>query len=248
MTIPKINTTKIRWEMIYLSKLILYSYIIRLKQYFFTLLGKTPKIHIIGDSHVFSLVQKNACIHYIGAATAHNLIKKDSLNKSNEKIHKLLGKIKTSNQKLLILVFGEIDCRLHIYYQYKKQASKTTIEKLISQTIQNYGEFILELKQDNFNLAVFNAVPQGEQPNLYKFPNYASRKIRCLITVEFNRQLKKWCKQHKIYFIDVFNELSDNDGHRKKIYKLDRVHFNTKLSTVLFKYLERDASLSQFLN
>ena len=84
-----------------------------LVQQFFRKVFKKKIITVIGDSH--SLLFQNPLfkIKYIGPATAFKLGYKDSTTQSRKKIIKILNGISPSST--VLLVFGEIDCRLHIY-------------------------------------------------------------------------------------------------------------------------------------
>jgi hypothetical protein len=83
-----------------------------------------PSIYVIGDSHIGIFTRSSLfMVFHIGPATAYNLIKETSTIGSNEKIQKIISLMKKGD--ILIPVFGEIDCRIHIYYQFKKKWKKS---------------------------------------------------------------------------------------------------------------------------
>jgi hypothetical protein len=99
-------------------------------------------IYVIGDNHTsFFKFQKGFVVYHIGPATAYILSKNSSTN-FNKKLYQILQNI-NKNKDILILVFGEIDFRIHIYYQYMKQERKKSINDLIIDTIVSYGNVLI---------------------------------------------------------------------------------------------------------
>lgn len=187
-----------------------------------------PMIHIIGDSHshVFRC-NKFFIVHHVGAATAHNLMKEKSTTNSNRKLFNIIKKI--GRKDIVILVFGEIDCRLHIYYQYKKNNEKIAMEKLISETINNYGTVMERLKLIGVNFLVLNIPPAGKQNNVFGFPYYAPPQIRSQIHKKFNKQLEAFCDKNDIRFINFYSKVVDDNGFILKKFTSDGIHFNHKI-------------------
>ena len=84
---------------------------------FLSKLYSKPLIHIIGDSHIFSFKEIDLFItHHLGPVTAYNLYSQSSSTKSNAKLCKILTKI-NRNRDIVVMGFGEIDSRIHIYNQ-----------------------------------------------------------------------------------------------------------------------------------
>lgn len=195
-------------------------------------LGK-PVIHVIGDSHSLLFQHHLIKIHYLGAVTAFNLINNNSTSKGREKLFQAISKIR-NKKDIILLVFGEIDCRIHIYYQHNKSKGKISMRSLIRNTAQNYIEAANEIKKLGFQVAVFNVMPPGSQKNIYKYPYYAPWETRLKITKMMNEELNKLCKQNNIHFINIYDSLVNPDHlsekkYRKKEYIFDSVHLNTKI-------------------
>lgn len=189
-------------------------------------LGK-PLIHVIGDSHVIPFRGSMPFLaHHLGAATAYNLTKENSATKSNEKLFKIIGKLGRKDR--VMLLFGEIDCRIHIYYQHKKSNSKLSIEELIDRTISNYGEVMAQLKQCSVNFCVHSISPATEVGNEYKYPFYGTPEIRSRINRMFNEKLKSFCDKNGYIFIDIYDKVTDKDGLMLKEYAGDEIHLNKK--------------------
>ena len=83
-------------------------------------------IYVIGDSHCLSLNTPPFSPYLIAggqdgatAATAYGLGKESSRTNSRKRVLAFCKTLK--GEDTIILCFGEVDCRNHIYNQYKKQ-------------------------------------------------------------------------------------------------------------------------------
>jgi hypothetical protein len=128
-----------------------------------------------------------------------------------------------------MLVFGEIDCRIHIYYQYEKQNKKHTITELIDKTILNYGEVLEKIKLMGIKFCIYGIPAAGLQENYYKYPFYGTPQIRSSICKEFNNRLKAFCADNNYTFIDIYPKISDNEGFLLPEFSADEVHLNDKI-------------------
>lgn len=189
-------------------------------------LGK-PLIHVVGDSHVEPLRGSMPFVaHHLGAITAHNLNKKNSTTKSHEKLFQVVEKIRKND--IVMLCFGEIDCRIHIYYQHKKSNEKYSIEELIDRTISNYGQVMAQLKERGINFCVYCVSPATKVENEYKYPFYGTPEIRSQINRTFNEKLKLFCETSGYKFIDIYDRVADKDGLMLREYAGDEIHLNQK--------------------
>lgn len=185
--------------------------------------------HFIGDSHteVFRL-QAGMIAHTILGATAHNLVKKKSTSGSRKFLFKNLANI-NNKRDVLITVFGEVDCRIHFYWQYMKNQEKFTIEELINHTISNYGEVLKELKENGTVFCVCGVPPANKQENFYKYPFYGTPELRSNITKMFNQKLEHFCNDNGYFFINIYEPASDYNGFMKSEYAEDETHLNRKI-------------------
>jgi lysophospholipase L1-like esterase len=189
-------------------------------------LGK-PLIHVIGDSHVIPFRGSIPFLaHHLGAATAYNLIKKGSSTRSNEKLFKIVDKL--GRNDIAILCFGEIDCRIHIYYQHRKSDGRYSVEDLINRTVANYGEIMGQLKQRGVNFFIHCVSPATEVGNEYKYPFYGTPEVRSRINRAFNERLKAFCAENGYGFIDIYDKVADENGLMLKEYAGDEIHLNKK--------------------
>lgn len=226
--------TKFRTENIYLGILILKAFIYSVIQ---SIINRNY-IYVVGDSHVFSFTNLQYKISYLGPVTAYNLCNNNSKTKGRSRLFNEIAKFKKNS--LVILVFGEIDTRIHIYNQYMLRNKSDSINQLIANTVANYIKAIKDLKSESVRLAIFNIVPPGEQENIYNYPFYADRNTRLEITKELNSQLEHWCKKENILFINIYNNLVNKDNSRKKELILDRTHYNNKISDLVSDFLNRN--------
>ncbi len=196
-------------------------------------LGGQPLIHVIGDSHVqvFKGISKYVLIHRLGPSTAYNLGRKGSTTNSNSQLFKIIEK--SSRRDILVLVFGEIDCRIHIYNQYEKNKREFTISKLIDRTIASYGDVLKQLSRLDMRLAVYAVPPVGTAGNAYGHPHYATREIRGMITREFNQKLKLLCSQKGYKFLDIYSAVCDERGFMPDEYAFDDTHLNGKVAGLI---------------
>ena len=186
-----------------------------------------PLIHVIGDSHVTPFRGSMPFLaHHLGAATAYNLIKKDSSTGSNEKLFQIIGKL--GDKDIVMLVFGEVDCRIHIYYQHKKSNGKHSVGELIDRTISNYGEVLAQLKQRGVNFCIHSISPATEVGNEYIYPFYGTPEIRSQINGMFNEKLRLFCEKNGYIFIDIYDRVADKNGLILKEYAGDKIHLNKK--------------------
>ena len=160
-------------------------------------------IKVFGDSHAL-MFGEDIGVH-CGALTAYNLD-----NKHNDKIFPLLkkhGVIKKPVENVGF-IFGEIDCRIHIYNQHMKTGEHIT--NLVSNTVEKYINYLTMLKEEKIcNPIVYTVVPPGNQGNAYKYKYYADYEVRKLITFSFNHYLYTFCRKHNILLINYYNLVRD---------------------------------------
>ena len=126
----------------------------------------------------------------------------------------------------MLLVFGEIDCRIHIYYQYRKNGERKSIEELVDDTVSNYGEVLEKLRNIGVNFVVYGVPPATEVRNEYRYPFYASPEIHCRISSIFNERLKDLCANRGYPYIDIHSRFSDENGFMLKESAADEIHLN----------------------
>jgi hypothetical protein len=173
-------------------------------------------IHLLGDSHtnVFRGLKPPFQIHPNTPTCAHNLWRKGAL----------LGDIAgiDINDKI-IFVFGEIDCRTHIYYRFLKLKREIPISILVDNTVNNYRLFLEQVKQV---FAVYNVLPAGtwQGPEINWKGISTPVQVRSIIHSEFHYKINEMCRRHNFKVIDMWPDILGDDGFTKKELKCDEVH------------------------
>ena len=204
-------------------------------------------VHVIGDSHTLAFQDCILKVHYIGAVTAYNLVNENSSSKGREKLFKVINSLKKG--EIVLLVFGEIDVRIHIYNQYMKKKKKISIEKLVNNVVRNYGQVIEEIKEKDLRVCVYNIVPPGPLGNIYHYPHYAKWELRLKITQMMNKQLQDFCRKNGIFFVDIFDQVINQEkvsgtSFRKGEYIFDDVHLNDQVTKLVITALSKLRILS----
>ncbi|SRR5260221_1014059 len=202
------------------------------------ILGKDI-IYVFGDSHAGALQHEIFVVQGVGAATAYRLQFNNTTVKAKQQIYQYINKFPKQNKTLALFIFGEIDCRIHIYKFHKETGA--SIDSAIIRTVSSYEKFLIEFKKQNptFEILLLNILPPGEQKNIYKHNFYATRKVQLKITKKMNRILKNVCVKNNYYFIEVFNELIDIKGNRLNKYILDSVHYNQDIIPLIISALKQ---------
>jgi hypothetical protein len=186
-------------------------------------------IHVIGDSHLRPFVFESPfLLHHISQATAYNLNKDNSFSQSKRYLNSFLPAI-NKQRDVLLLVFGEIDARVHIFLQYEKNNEKISIERLIEATVEKYGETIRRLKDEGFAVCVHGIPPAARKDFESNLPFLGSPEQRSQISRDFNRKLGALCRRSGVTFIDMQSIAADENGFMKKEYAADEVHLNTRV-------------------
>ena len=190
---------------------------------------RKPVIHVIGDSHAKVFRRKPPFVaHHLGAATAHNLGKASSTTSSNRKLFNIIGRV-DPRRDIVLLAFGEIDCRIHIYYHYEKNQNRRPIVELIDDTISNSGGVLGGLRELGVNFLVLGVPPATAVRNEYRYPFYASPEVHSRISRMFNERLAEFCRDNGYGYIDVHSGFSDGNGFMLKEYAADEIHLNGRV-------------------
>ncbi|MFH1150622.1 MAG: SGNH/GDSL hydrolase family protein [Actinomycetota bacterium] len=192
---------------------------------------RKPVVHVIGDSHakVFK-GEEPFVVHRLGRATAYNLRKEKSMTKSRERLMKTVRYV-DGDRDSIVMVFGEIDCRIHIYDKHMESGGESSIDDLIGSTVSSYGEVLEMLKGMGFDLYVYGvpAPVRAGNENLFDSRYYAAPGTRSYIYSEFNERLGEHCRVHGYPYIDIHSRIADADGFMRPEYVADRIHPNKKV-------------------
>lgn len=214
------------------------------KSYTYSRLLKKPLIYVIGDSHTSSFKEtKYFIVKPLGPATAFKLPFRNNQTQSHEKLFSIVNKINT-RKDIILLVFGEIDCRIHIYNQFKKSNEKRQLSDLINKTVTNYGAVLHKLADMNVQFIVYGVPPANYQENRYFYTFYADPKTQRDIKKEFNRKLMNFCYENNYKYIEVFERFSDSEGFILQEYKNDDIHLNKKILGYVQSWFTNETGIS----
>ncbi len=195
-------------------------------------------VRIVGDSHTKTFYgAPGFYVHHIGAATAFKLCTPGSSTRSREQLMAVAEQTDPEREALM-LSFGEADCRIHIYNQFKRRGEKISIAELIENTVERYGQVMKELHQMGLRVIVYGMPPTTLQGNRYKAEYYATRDTHVRIYREFNARLRDYCTENDFLFIDVQEATSDADGFIAPEYAQGDAHLNSKVVPIVRRQLE----------
>lgn len=197
----------------------------------------TTVVHVVGDSHTQAFFQRYPFIvHHLGAATAYNLASARSTTNSGKQLFQIASSL-DHKREMLLLVFGEIDCRIHIYKRYRELNGTKTILSLIKATVRKYGKAMEKLAEQRIPFAVLSAAPAGRQKNIYDYPYYATFAKRAEIAQRFNQELATYCHEHGYPFVNLYREVVHTGGGIKRVYRQDEVHLSANVVPIVKELL-----------
>ncbi len=216
-----------------------------------------PLYHVIGDSHSWAFKRhRSFIVHNIGPATAYNLASPGSTVRSYEKLFRIIDRMNTKRDAV-IMVFGEIDCRVHIFNQYMKNNGKVPVAALIDRTIENYNKILKALNGRGVNFYVYGVLPATQ--HVFRYPPYATLRMRETLFREFNERypylappgvraeihrlynerLRELCRENRYKFIDIYPCVADSSGFVREEFIADEIHVNGKVMPFIKESIEK---------
>lgn len=214
------------WSMVFkYPPLAMFDFILSLKSEIFN----TCIIHTIGDSHVMPFIYRVPfLVRHISQATAYNLIKDNSFSRSKEYLNLFLSKV-DKKRDVVMLVFGEIDARVHIYLKHGQSNWSVSIETLIDNTVQRYGQTIEDIKKRGIDVCIHGIPPAAIKEFITALPFSGKPFERSRISRIFNERLRQYCMSVDVPYIDIQSIAADSNGFIKKYYLADEVHCNSRI-------------------
>ena len=114
--------------------------------------------------------------------------------------------------------------------------------KSIDEITKNIQKIINNIKANRKYTKIYIESVYPINRNVFEEKDYSfNEKINNDIIKELNNKIKILCKENKIQYIDVYNNLLDNDGNLKDIYTNEGLHLSDlgyfKVTTSLNKYI-----------
>jgi hypothetical protein len=163
------------------------------------------RIHLFGDSHTTMYNKLSSeidlTIHFLGAATAYGLISDHSLTRSLQQIQEIM-KILDPGRDLIMFAFGEIDCRMLIYFKHMQDL--VDLVEMINIVLIRYFCAISFIRVMGFEVAVHGIIPAVRQKTASNLKFYGDEKTRASISFDFNKKLKERCIEEGIRYFDTY--------------------------------------------
>ncbi|KKM12850.1 hypothetical protein LCGC14_1719730 [marine sediment metagenome] len=219
---------------------------------------KKKVIYCIGDSHTlfFTKGKKERKlkelpdkllifkIFTLRKGVAYNLCQWTKTPEIRNSLFNVLEKEVPPKSKVL-LSFGEIDCRFHLYRQSKIQ--NVTTKDIVKECVDRYFSAALEVRKMGFEIFVWNVVPSRMDTRHIgsvrcSHAAFGSCKERNQIAKQFNNYLRKKCYKENIIFLSIFNNIiKDRKKLRayRKYFLHDLIHLNKKALPFLAKEISK---------
>lgn len=199
---------------------------------------KNSTLYFLGDSHVgmfsgFDKIQPiwpkkhiNRWSHFktfrLGAHTAYNLA-----NQSGDSYKLLLSALKTIRKgSVVVLSYGEIDCRVHLIKQSLVQGKD--LKLVVDNCAVRYFSVVKKIQKLGYKVIIFE--PIATSPvfiNYQEFVTFGSMRERNLVTALFNLKLRSLSKAHGIPVVTVNHKLLNSDMTTNHEYYFDPIHVSS---------------------
>ena len=214
--------------------------------------GKNDKnLYVVGESHSLTshhLYIQNSGVNLFCSAKLIKGCKQWHLgNASRNQFKNKFESIFCSLPKYsyVLLAIGEIDCRLDTgIIAHKKKFPEKQIKEIISNTIENYLNYIVNNNSDYQHNVTIQGVPC---PNL-DVRNHSEKDIRQLgeVIKIFNYELKMQSKEKGFGFLDTHQLTNKGDGMSNGSWHIDDYHLSPEGVQEAWRRYGSEKSYEQF--
>ena len=176
---------------------------------------------VIGDSHVRILSTNRVRFAFpfyyikrvaVGGATVSGL---ENPNSKTQAFDIFMKAIRESNAKKIVVILGEVDTGFVIWYRAEKY--QTNVSFIFDEAVKKYQKFLLLLSEDHEVICVSTPLPTiidgqewGPVADARKEVK-ATQLERTNLTLSFNKEMKEFCENNKITYVDLDSQsLGDN--------------------------------------
>ncbi len=210
-------------------------------------------IHCIGDSYASFFSGHNEMqprwpdkakiaiplfrAYRLGAVVAYNLCKAGAKTQGREKLFAVLAGLPQNS--IVLLCFGEIDCRVHMIRQAEMQ--NLDVSEIAKECAQRYFSVIKEVHNKNFDVVVWGVIPSSRQDYITckEFPAYGTTAERNKATFSFNAALNELSQAEHIKFLSLFDELLDEEGNTNQYYYGDSIHLSQRAMPLVVNKIQQ---------
>lgn len=170
-------------------------------------------IYIYGDSHAnFSFKNLNLCHknYYCPAITMFRIGRDDTIINFN--------KNEVKENDIIVLGYGEVDCRCHIQRQINDGRNE---DDIINELVNNYFQTIKNNTFDkNLKIIIVGVIPPTKKcdhesingPVLHEFPFIGSDEDRVRYTNKVNKNLEEHAINNKYIYFNPYSYYAREDG------------------------------------
>ena len=171
----------------------------------------------------------------LGPYTAYQLINKE------RQVNKIIN-MNSSNilkdRDVILFCFGEIDIRVHLITQMKKQGLSPI--EVVNKCLNRYMQALEIFKKQGFDIAIWGPIASSPLQNgCNEFPVIGSCIDRNSITMTFNEELKKLCKKNNYKYVSIFKEMLLESGETNEEYLMDDFHLSQTSMSLIIKELKK---------
>jgi hypothetical protein len=179
------------------------------------LFTNAPVIHCLGDSHLNSfeylagtMMLKNTRFRFckVPGATLMGIPNKYSNTRARHIFNDYLQRVASS--AFILTCLGEVDCGFVIWFRSKKY--QVGVETQYKRALGNYLDYLMELKNEGRHKLIVSSIPLPTLPaGVMVRKSEERREInvtqreRTDITMRYNRDLRIFCSQQRLFFLDL---------------------------------------------
>jgi hypothetical protein len=135
-----------------------------------------------------------------------------------------LNQVEMTEEDMVMLIVGEIDCRWHIPKQVDIQ--NRPIRDVVEEWINDFFPAFVHLKNNGYNVIGWGGQPSttAGHNNDPENPVYGTCLHRNEISLVWNDLLEKRCRDNNMKFVSIIKQLINPDGLTKMEYYMDYCH------------------------
>ena len=205
----------------------------------------SKSIHI-GESHCLAFTNQVISMNSVHSQIKPSLIKgAKAWHLGNDKTNNFkicfqnVLKTGLGNYKLILLSFGEIDCRDDEGILKYSRKNNSSIEAVCQSTARGYVRWIASKLSSHQKKLILLGIPAPRRLKSTDDPNADKINTRRLSVIcSFNKSLLEECSELMITFADVFELTSDENGFNNGNWMIDNVHLKPKaIHEIISHYL-----------
>lgn len=203
--------------------------------------SKRIEYYVIGDEQVNIFNnEKNCKVFNLGLMTAFSLGNQESRLDNKNKVLDIVKQC--DKDKKIILSFGELDCRMNIYYQYIRDNKENDLNYFLLFTIERYLDFVMQLKEMGYKVIILGIPPASE--DIIDLEVYPDLETRVYIHSVFNTILNHKSIKGDIDYIEIWKVNKKTNSLDQK-YSDNGIYYNKDILPDIWKEIARRKELRE---